>query len=311
MLDAIPKAIFHTLARSRTIEALASRVGMAKPTSFGRRFIAGETLDEAIQAARAIQAGGMSVTLDQLGESVTTIAEADAATRVYLQMIDAIVASGVERNISLKLSQLGLDIDRATCTDNLRRILEASQPHGFFIRIDMEASSTVPMTLEIFETVWQQGYRHVGLVLQSALYRSEADARRLGDMGVRIRLVKGAYKEPKSVAYQKKADVDAAYVRIMEGMLHSGTYPAFGTHDPAIIDAAKRFAAANRIGSDRYEFQMLYGIRRDLQAALVADGYRLRLYVPFGRQWFPYFMRRLGERPANVGFVLRALIKDR
>jgi proline dehydrogenase len=311
MLDAIPKAIFHALAGSRTIEALASRVGMARPTSFGRRFIAGETLDEAIQAARAIQAGGMSVSLDQLGESVATIAGADAATRVYLQMIDAIVAAGVERNISLKLSQLGLDIDRAICTDNLRRILEASGPHGFFIRIDMEGSPTVPATLEVFEAAWQQGYRHAGLVLQSALYRSEEDARRLRGMGVRIRLVKGAYKEPKSVAYQKKADVDAAYARIMEGLLRSGTYPALGTHDPAIIDAAKRFAAANGIGPDRYEFQMLYGIRRDLQAALVAEGYRLRLYVPFGKQWFPYFMRRLGERPANVGFVLRALIKDR
>jgi len=311
MLSAISKSFFHLLARSRGLEALASRVGMARPTSFGRRFIAGETLDEAIAAARAIQAGGMNVTLDQLGESVTTISGADAATRIYLQTVDAIVGAGVERNISLKLSQLGLNIDRATCTDNLRRILEASRPHDFFVRIDMEESSTVPATLEVFQSVWDQGSRHVGLVLQSALYRSEEDARRLSDAGVRIRLVKGAYKEPKSVAYQKKADVDAAFVRIMDQLLRTGTYPALATHDPAIIDAAKRMAAANRIGNDRYEFQMLYGIRRDLQAALVAEGFRLRLYVPFGTQWFPYFMRRLGERPANLAFVLRALIRDR
>ena len=311
MLSAISKSFFHLLARSRGLEALASRVGMARPTSFGRRFIAGETVDEAIAAARAIQAGGMNVTLDQLGESVTTIAGADAATRIYLQTVDAIVLAGVERNISLKLSQLGLNIDRATCTDNLRRILEASRPHDFFVRIDMEESSTVPATLEVFQSVWDQGSRHVGLVLQSALYRSEEDARRLSDAGVRIRLVKGAYKEPKSVAYQKKADVDAAFVRIMDQLLRTGTYPALATHDPPIIDAAKRMAAANRIGNDRYEFQMLYGIRRDLQAALVAEGFRLRLYVPFGTQWFPYFMRRLGERPANLAFVLRALIRDR
>ena len=311
MLSAISKSFFHLLARSRALEALASRVGMARPTSFGRRFIAGETIDEAIAAARAIQTGGMHVTLDQLGESVTTISGADAATRIYLQTVDAIVGAGVERNISLKLSQLGLNIDRATCTDNLRRILEASRPHDFFVRIDMEDSPTVPATLEVFQSVWDQGSRHVGLVLQSALYRSEEDARRLSDAGVRIRLVKGAYKEPKSVAYQKKADVDAAFVRIMDQLLRTGTYPALATHDPAIIDAAKRMAAANRIGNDRYEFQMLYGIRRDLQAALVAEGFRLRLYVPFGTQWFPYFMRRLGERPANLAFVLRALIRDR
>ena len=311
MLDALSKAFFHGLARSRRVEALASRVGMARPTSFGRRFIAGETLGEAIAAARAIQAAGMGVTLDQLGESVTTLAEADAATRVYLQTIPAIVASGVERNISLKLSQLGLDLDRAACLDNLRKILETSRPHAFFVRIDMEASVTVPATLEVFESAWTLGHRHLGLVLQSSLYRSEEDARRLSAQGVRIRLVKGAYKEPRAVAHQKKADVDAAYVRIMEGLLRGGTYPAIATHDPAIVDHAKRFTTGNRIAPDRFEFQMLYGIRRDLQGALVADGYRLRLYVPFGKQWFPYFMRRLGERPANVAFVLRALIRDR
>ncbi len=311
MFDALAKAFFHGLARSRRIEALASRVGMARPTSFGRRFIAGETLAEAIAAARAIQSAGMGVSLDQLGESVTTLGEAHAATRGYLDTIAAIVASGVERNISLKLSQLGLGLDRAACADNLRAILEASRPHGFFVRIDMEASDTVHDTLEVFDAIWALGHRHVGVVLQAALYRSEEDARRLSAAGVRVRLVKGAYKEPRSVAHQKKADVDAAYVRIMEGLLDGGTYPAIATHDPVIIEHAKRFVTAKHLARDRFEFQMLYGIRRDLQASLVADGYRVRLYVPFGKQWFPYFMRRLGERQANVAFVLRALIRDR
>jgi len=311
MLDTLSKAFFHGLARNRTIEALASRYGMARPTSFGRRFIAGETLDEALAAARAVETSRLMVTLDQLGESVTTLAAADAATRVYLDLVAAIVASGIERNISLKLSQLGLEIDAAACTDNLRKILEATRPHGFFVRIDMEASTTVALTFQIFETLWNLGHRHVGLVLQSALYRSEEDARRLSAMGVRIRLVKGAYKEPASVAHQKKAAVDAAFVRIQEFLLREGTYPALATHDPVIIEAANRFAEANHIGRDRYEFQMLFGIRRDLQTSLLASGYRVRVYVPFGKQWFPYFMRRLGERPANVGFVLRAILKDR
>ncbi|MBE3096720.1 MAG: proline dehydrogenase family protein [Planctomycetes bacterium] len=311
MLDALSRTLFHSLAGSRTIEKLASRYGMSRPTSFGRRFIAGESLDEAIAAARAIQSNGMRVTLDQLGESVTTLAAADAATRVYLALISAIVASGVERNVSIKLSQLGLEIDRAVCTDNVRRILETSRPHGFFVRIDMEASPTVPMTLEILNTLWDHGYRHLGPVLQAALYRSEEDARALGAKGMRIRIVKGAYKEPKSVAHQSKADVDAAYQRIMEGLLRDGAFPAIATHDMALIEAAKRFATEHGIARDRFEFQMLYGIRRDLQATLVSEGFGMRLYVPFGKQWFPYFMRRLGERPANVGFVLRALIQDR
>ena len=311
MLDMISKACFHALAGSRPIERLASRYGMARPTSFGRRFIAGETLDEAIAAARAVQSQGMSVTLDQLGESVATISAADAATRGYLEMVAAIVGSGVERNISIKLSQLGLGVDRAVCTDNVRRILEAGDPLGFFVRIDMEASPTVATTLQIVDTLWEHGCRQIGVVLQSALRRSEEDARALTAKGIRIRLVKGAYKEPKAVAYQRKADVDAAFRRIMEFLLREGTFPAIATHDPVLIDAAKHLAAEHSIASDTFEFQMLYGIRRDLQAALVAQGYGLRLYVPYGRQWFPYFMRRLAERPANVGFVLRALVRDR
>jgi len=311
MLDAIPRALFHAAAGSRTLERLASRYGMARPGSFARRFVAGESVDEAIEAARALQSRGFALTLDQLGESVTTLDEADRATRVYLETLRRVVASGIERNLSLKLSQLGLDIDRAICTDNLRRILGPAGREQFFVRLDMEASPTVQATLDIFTTLWQQDYRHIGVVLQAALHRSEDDLARLNAMGARVRLVKGAYKEPKAVAHQRKADVDAAYARMMERLLREGTYPAIATHDPALIERAKRYAAAQGIAADRFEFQMLYGVRRDLQAALVSGGFRVRVYLPFGQQWFPYFMRRLGERPANVGFVLRSLVQER
>jgi proline dehydrogenase len=309
MLDAVSKSFFHALAGSASLKHLASRYGMRRPGSFARRFIAGETLDEALAAARAIQENGMLITLDQLGESVNNAAEADAATRTYLTVVDRIVSAGVERNISLKLTQLGLDLDRTTCLDNLRRILDAARSHDFFVRVDMENSPYVDITLDLFETIWNEGFHNAGVVLQSALMRSEEDVKRVNRLGARVRLVKGAYKEPAAVAYQRKADVDAAYIRIMQALLSEGTYPAIATHDTRMIDATKRFAAERGLGRDAYEFQMLYGIRRDLQAALLAEGYRFRVYVPFGTEWFPYFMRRLGERPANVGFVLKGVLK--
>jgi proline dehydrogenase len=310
MLDIASKAFFHLLAQSGVLKNLASRYGLRRPTSFGRRFIAGETVAEAIEAARRVEARGMRLTLDLLGERVTTLDEADAATRQYLSVIDAIIESGIERNLSLKLTQLGLDVDRASAIDNLRKILERAEPAGFFVRVDMESSPYADVTLDIFETLWRHGYRQIGIVLQSALYRSEADLRRLNALGARVRLVKGAYKEPRTVAHQKKADVDAAYARMIQTLLTEGTYPAIATHDPAMIALTRQYAREHHIAPDRFEFQMLYGIRRDLQAALVAEGYRLRLYIPFGREWFPYFMRRLGERPANVMFVVRGILGD-
>lgn len=310
MIDSATKAFFQTLAQSELLRRLASKYGMASEQSFARRFIAGESAEEAIRAARAIQSRGLLLTLDYLGESVATLDGADAATREYLRILDVIVASGIERNVSLKLTQLGLDVDRATCVDNLRRILEPAQRHGFFVRIDMENSPYTDVTLEIFETLCQQQYCNIGVVLQSCLQRSEADARRITALGGRIRLVKGAYKEPKSVAWQQKAEVDAAYVRLMKYLLDEGTYPAIATHDPAIIDATIAYASARRIAWDQFEFQMLFGVRRDLQRSLMGKGYRMRVYVPFGQQWFPYFMRRLGERPANVGFVLKSLVRE-
>jgi len=283
---------------------------MRRPSSFARRFIAGEKIEEAIEAARAIQARGMGLTLDLLGESVTTLDEAYAATRQYLSVVDAIVASDIERNLSLKLTQLGLDIDKATAVDNLRKILARAEPAGFFVRLDMENSPYADVTLEIFETLWGHGHRQMGVVLQAALYRSERDLERVNALGARVRLVKGAYQEPKSVAYQDKADVDRAYERMMKTLLTHGTYPALATHDPALIERARQWAREQGIAQDRFEFQMLYGIRRDLQATLVRESYRVRIYVPFGREWFPYFMRRLGERPANVMFVIRGILGE-
>jgi proline dehydrogenase len=290
---------------------MAARYGMRRSKSFARRFIAGETVDEAIAAGRALEARGLRVTLDLLGESVTSLDSATAATREYRRVIEAIAASGVDRNLSLKLTQLGLDVDKATAIDNLRSILERSEPAGFFVRIDMENSPYTDVTLEIFETIWHQGYRQVGVVLQAALRRSEHDLQRITALGARVRLVKGAYKEPRQIAYQKKADVDAAFGRLIKMALDQGHYPAIATHDPAMIDLARKYAQQRGTGADRFEFQMLYGIRRDLQTALVREGYRVRVYVPFGRDWFPYFMRRLGERPANVMFVVRGLASER
>lgn len=311
MIDALSKSFFHALARSKGLERLASRYGMATPTSFARRFIAGERAEEALEAARAIQAKGMLLTLDQLGESIATLPEAEAAARAYAALIEQVVAAGIERNISIKPTQLGLDIDMAVCIGHIAGILDLAGRHEFFVRIDMENSPYIQKTLDLFGAAWAQGYRNTGVVLQSAVIRSEADARSLSQMGARIRLVKGAYKEPAAVAYQAKADVDRAFVRIMQILLAEGRYPAIATHDPAMIAATKAFAAARNIPKEAFEFQMLYGIRRDLQAALVAEGYRMRVYVPFGTQWFPYFMRRLGERPANVAWVLKGLLSDR
>jgi len=311
MIQTVSKTFFHALAGSLQLKGLASKYGLRNERSFARRFIAGETIEEAIVAARQIEQSGLTQTLDLLGESVASIAEADVATRAYLEVLDKIVAAGIGRNISLKLTQLGLTIDRATCVDNLRRILDAAGKHEFFVRIDMENSPFTQVTLDVFETMWQQGYRNAGVVLQSCLPRSVQDARRMNELGARVRIVKGAYKEPRAVAYQDKAQVDTAYVEITRLLLSEGNYPAIATHDPAMIDAARAHAAAKGIAADRFEFQMLYGIRRDLQAQLRADGFGVRVYVPFGREWFPYFMRRLGERPANIGFVIRGILSER
>lgn len=310
MIDTLSRATFSMLASSGLLKRVASRYGMREPHSFARRFVAGETLEEAIHAARQLDALGLTVTIDRLGEQVTDREPAMAATRAYIGVIRAAAAAGISRNISVKLTQLGLDIDRATSTDNLRRVLEAADDAGFFVRIDMEGSAYTDATMETFESLWNIGSRNIGVAIQASLRRSADDIRHLNAMGARVRLVKGAYREPKDVAFQRKDEVDAHFVELMHLLLVDGTYPAIATHDPAIIDETRRFAEARGFARDRFEFQLLFGIRRDLQVSLAKAGYPVRIYVPFGQEWFAYFMRRLGERPANVQFVLKSLIRE-
>jgi proline dehydrogenase len=311
MLYAGPKAFFYLLSKSATLKRLASRYGLAEGEGFARRFIAGETFEEAVRVARALQQQRLLLTLDYLGESVRTREGATAATTEYLRLIDLVAGAGIERNLSLKITQLGIDVDRATCIDNLRRILEPAARHGFFVRIDMEQSRYTAVTLDVFETLWQQQYRNVGVALQAYLQRTEADVRRMNELGARVRLVKGAYKEPAPIAWQRKRDVDASFMRLMRLLLDHGRYPAIATHDERLLHDTCAYAAERGISPERFEFQMLYGIRRDLQRSLAERDFRVRVYVPFGREWFPYFMRRLGERPANVGFVLRGMFAER
>jgi proline dehydrogenase len=293
------------------MNTLASRYGLRGDRGFARRFVAGDSVADAIAAARGLEAAGLHQTLDFLGGSIATMAEADGATRAYLGILNEIAAAGIGRNLSLKLTQIGLTVDRATCVDNLRRILDGATPHGFFVRVDMEDSRYTQITFDIFETLWQQGYRNAGIVVQSYLPRSIDDVRRMNGLGARVRLVKGGYLEPRKVAYRKKEQVDAAFVAIMQLLLTEGVEPSIATHDPAMLAATTAFAADRGIAADRYEFQLPYGVRRAVQAQLAREGHRVRIYLPFGPEWFPYFMRRLGERPANVSFVMRSVLRER
>jgi proline dehydrogenase len=274
-----------------------------------RRFVAGETIDEAIDAARLLNARGLTVTLDYLGESVHDRSEATAAADTYLRIIDALVDGDIDGNVSLKLTQMGQDIDEAFLNRNVGRILDRAKAAGMFVRFDMESSDYTQRTLDFFERVWTDGYRNCGIVLQSMLRRTEEDTRWANRMGARVRLCKGAYMEPPEVAFQAKREVDASYVRCMKLLLDDGNYPGIATHDERMVEATIAHARANDIAPDRFEFQMLYGIRRDLQERLVRDGWRVRTYVGFGRAWYPYFMRRLAERPANVVFLAKQVLK--
>ena len=310
MLESISRALFLAASRSQLLKKAVSRYGMRGPQSFARRFIGGDTLDDAIATLHRLGHQGFSHTLNHLGEHVTTRDAAHAATAQYLDTVDQVGLAGLSCKISIKLSQIGLELDADFCADNLRTIVSAAQHHGGFVRIDMEGSALVDQTLEVFERVWSEGHRNVGVVLQSYLYRTEADLQRLLDLGARVRLVKGAYSEQSDIAYPRKIDVDAAFIRLAHRLLTEGSTPAFATHDPRMITAVKAFAQDQGIGSDAFEFQMLYGVRRDLQATLLSAGYGVRVYVPFGSEWFPYFMRRLAERPANVGFVIRSVLYE-
>ena len=269
-----------------------------------RRFVAGETLDEAIAAARACNDAGMMVSLDHLGENVSTTSEAQRSRDAYLEVFERIAAEKLHANVSCKLTQLGLDINIEFCEGLVLSIVERAAGFDNFLRVDMEGSLYTQRTIDLVKRVRARNPA-VGTVIQSYLYRSETDVADLLAYGCRIRLCKGAYKEPEDVAYPRKEDVDANYIRLTQLLLSSGFYHAIATHDPRMIAATIRYAAAKQISKDDFEFQMLYGVRTDLQRRLVQDGYRVRIYIPFGVDWFPYFMRRLAERPANVGFLLR------
>ena len=273
-----------------------------------RRFVAGETLDEAIAAARACNEAGMLASLDYLGENVTTTTDAQRSRDAYLEIFERIAQERLHANVSCKPTQLGLQLNLDFCRGLVFSIVEVAARSDNFLRIDMEGSAHTQRTIDLTKQVRARSPA-VGTVIQSYLYRSETDVADLLAYGCRIRLCKGAYKESEEVAFPRKADVDANYIRLMRLLLSSGFYHGIATHDPRMIAATIRFAAAQQISKDDFEFQMLYGVRTDLQRQLIKDGYRVRVYIPFGRDWFPYFMRRLAERPANVGFLVRNFLR--
>jgi proline dehydrogenase len=279
--------------------------------SFANRFVAGETLDTALAAVARLNTRGITASLDLLGESVHNEAEARAAGQEYVAMLDRIHERKANANVSVKLTAMGLDISEELCVAIMHKILQRARDCGSFVRIDMESSEYTQRTLDLFEQRLYPAYReNVGIVLQSYLYRTFADVQHADLLRARVRICKGAYKEPETVAYPEKKDVDANYIKCMQDLMLKGNYPGIATHDEAIIKEAKRFAKANNIPADRFEFQMLYGVRRDLQDRLVREGYRMRVYVPFGTQWYPYLMRRLAERPANVAFLTGNMVKE-
>jgi proline dehydrogenase len=278
---------------------------------FAGRFVAGETVEAGVAALRDLSTAGLKGSLDLLGESVQTAGEAQAARDTYLETLDRIAASAVDANVSVKLTQMGIDIDDRLCADNMRAIIGRAKTHASFVRIDMEQSDYTERTLQLFKrALYPEFGNSVGVVLQSYLRRTEQDVEQLVALGARVRLCKGAYQEPPSVAFPDKRDVDRTYVRCMERLLLKGHYPAIATHDARIIDHAKAFARDKGIQPTRFEFQMLYGVRRDLQLGLRRAGYNVRVYVPFGTQWYPYLMRRLAERPANVAFLLGNMLRE-
>jgi proline dehydrogenase len=273
------------------------------------RFVAGEILETALTVSRRLQAEGIAITLDHLGESVTSLEEAAEARDVYQGVLEALRQAGIEPNVSLKLTQFGLDLSPDACRANVEQLVRRAAETAGFVRVDMESSEYTDRTLALVRELHAQ-YRAVGTVIQAYLHRSRKDVEDLCRLGIRVRLCKGAYLEPPSAAFPGKRQVDENYLELMRLLLDSGTYPAIATHDERMIEAAKAHAAARNLSRDSFEFQMLYGIRRDLQRRLVVEGYRLRLYLPFGKAWYPYYMRRLAERPANVFFVLRNLWRN-
>jgi len=272
------------------------------------RFVAGEELKDAVEAIRHLNEKEISASFDHLGESITSEAATRDEVSEYVRVLDSIQESGLNSNVSVKLTQIGLDISETLTYDNARAIVEAAARYQNFVRIDMEDSPKTDSTIDIFKRLRSQ-FNNVGIVVQAYLYRTEKDIEDLLKAGARMRLCKGAYMEPESVAFPKKADVDSNFIKLMKLLLTSGLYHGIATHDENMIAATKEFARERGIAPDQFEFQMLYGVRRDLQDKLVSEGYRMRVYVPYGEFWYPYFMRRLAERPANVWFVVKNMMK--
>jgi proline dehydrogenase len=301
------RAALLALSRRRGLGRLATRLPVTRPMV--GRFVAGESLDDALAALDRLSAAGLRTTVDILGESVASPAQADAAAASYISTIDALAAHGLDRNVSLKLSQMGLDVDPERCRANVEAIFRHAAETGTFVRVDMEEHTKTDATLALWRAL-RPINRASGVVIQAALRRSRDDVEQLIEERARVRLCKGAYREPAAVAFQERAEVDRAYVGLMERLLRDGEYPAIATHDERIQRLAAEMARRDGIGPDRFEFQMLYGVRRDLQEGLVRDGWTVRVYMPFGTEWYPYFMRRLAERPANVAFVLRSVLRE-
>jgi len=305
------RGIFISLSESRWLRALAERSSIGQ--SISGRFVAGTQVADAIQVTQTLNKAGLSVSIDNLGENVTTADEARQSAELYQQLLSEIAVRGLNANVSLKLTHMGLDVDPQLAHEQVSRLVAAAaslHPKNF-VRVDMEGSPYTQRTLDFVRELHRNPENRgiVGAVIQSYLRRSEDDVAALLDEGIRIRLCKGAYKEPAEVAFQAKSEVDANYIKLMKKLLKSGIYHGLATHDEKIIRKAKEFAVGENIPRDSFEFQMLYGIRRDLQQALVREGWRMRVYVPFGAEWYPYLMRRLAERPANVFFLARNLLR--
>ena len=306
------RALFISLSESRSLRNVAEKSSLGQRIS--GRFVAGTQVEDALNVTRALNRAGLSVSIDNLGENVNNADEARHSADLYRQLLSEISARGLDANISLKLTHMGLDLDPQLAYDNVTALVAqaaAMQPKNF-VRVDMEGSAYTQRTLDLVHELHRTPENHgcVGAVIQSYMRRAEDDVASLLKDGIRIRLCKGAYKEPPEIAYQSKAEVDSNYVQLMKILLKSGIYHGLATHDESIIRGAMAFAARENVARDAFEFQMLYGIRRDLQQSLVRDGWRMRVYVPFGTEWYPYLMRRLAERPANAIFVARNLFRE-
>ncbi|MCD9021119.1 proline dehydrogenase family protein [Cohnella silvisoli] len=304
-MEVMLRNLFQALGKSRSANRLAKKYGLR----FGAaRFVAGETIKQSIDAVRRLNQDGRIATLDHLGEFVFSEDEATQSADMCIQTLDAIANSGVQSNLSLKMTSLGLDINRELCVSNMKRILDRAREHGNFVRIDMEDYAHCQVSLDIYRELREQ-YDNVGIVIQAYLFRTVQDIQDLNELGANLRLVKGAYKESPQVAFPEKKDVDENYKKIIQMHLKNGHYTAIASHDETIIDFAKQLAQTHGIPRVQFEFQMLYGICEELQKRLIKEGYRVRVYVPYGVDWFGYFMRRLAERPANVWFVLKNMFK--